>query len=625
MEEDCPAPVVETNDIASAHSPAAPMETLPTATGDGSHAGIAELALEPTDNTAGVLPPPHAESVSLDGRNTVASAGNEALADANYAADEQAPGEQGQRKSDENCANHEDVNDHQDVEDDDRDDDTDDDDDGGGKEEDDDVASGSDSDENSSSSASSEDDGLVEEIRAALLRSPGQDGGGDDEDADDDDLERSHGGKARGVQSKNELDLGSLPIDTDLAKAEEYLKQPDAQIMLCGTVKSILTSDKLLVIESCTPMAGEAPPRVLDTESVLCTEGRVAIGKVFETFGPVARPYYSLRFASAEQIQKKGVAVGCAVYLVPELSRFVLPDSIRTRGCDASNFYDEEIDAEQLEFSDDEAESAALRTKKNRKRDDAGGDTRARGGGGGGGDLRGRAGGNRGTQRSRGYSRPTHSGQGMTSAPPVPPPQSSTPVYGGNHNPGHLGGQAEASRLSVVGQNVTQQTLYGAGYSVPGHGFSAQPMYGNSFAGAGGTNSGQFHHPFMYLQQVQQTNMQPLQQGQQYTYQNASYGPQGPVHQPAMSGHYEFPYPQAHPHMYGQHASGAPPMAFFPGQSGRAEPGGSVPAGEIRGYMMQPPTLQGVGPVPPTVESRNYTSEGNNRQDPSAGYPYNRQ
>ena len=52
------------------------------------------------------------------------------------------------------------------------------------------------------------------------------------------------------------------------------------------------------------------------------------------------------------------------VFHVPGRSRFVAVDSIRIKGSDASNLYDEEPAVYELEFSDDEAEAAHKRNLK---------------------------------------------------------------------------------------------------------------------------------------------------------------------------------------------------------------------------------------------------------------------
>ena len=44
--------------------------------------------------------------------------------------------------------------------------------------------------------------------------------------------------------------------------------------------------------------------------------------KIFETFGPVSCPLYSVRFNSAEHIAEHGVEIGAKVYYVPNVSEW---------------------------------------------------------------------------------------------------------------------------------------------------------------------------------------------------------------------------------------------------------------------------------------------------------------
>ncbi|CCU97600.1 unnamed protein product [Malassezia sympodialis ATCC 42132] len=104
---------------------------------------------------------------------------------------------------------------------------------------------------------------------------------------------------------------------------------------------------------------------VLDSESLLCFEDGSVLGLVYETFGSVKQPMYSIRFRSAEDIDQNVVQEKKPVYFLPASSTYVLTRLIRTKGSDASNVWDEEVADDEVEYSDDEAEAAAK--KKNKK------------------------------------------------------------------------------------------------------------------------------------------------------------------------------------------------------------------------------------------------------------------
>lgn len=97
--------------------------------------------------------------------------------------------------------------------------------------------------------------------------------------------------------------------------------------------------------------------KVLDEESLLVLEDRSILGLIFETFGRVSQPMYSVRFDTLEKIDEKRISIGKKVYLVPKYSKYVFTKELRiNKGSDASNIHDEEIDESEQEFSDDQAE-----------------------------------------------------------------------------------------------------------------------------------------------------------------------------------------------------------------------------------------------------------------------------
>ncbi|KAG8702385.1 hypothetical protein FRC08_003523 [Ceratobasidium sp. 394] len=110
--------------------------------------------------------------------------------------------------------------------------------------------------------------------------------------------------------------------------------------------------------------------RALDTDSLLVFEDRRVLGKVFETFGAVKQPLYSVRFPSASTIDKNIIWIGRPVLHVPARSNFVFTEAIaRLKGSDASNLHDEEVGEDQMDFSDDEAEAQWRRNRKEAKRE----------------------------------------------------------------------------------------------------------------------------------------------------------------------------------------------------------------------------------------------------------------
>ncbi|KAK4538351.1 hypothetical protein CDCA_CDCA17G4376 [Cyanidium caldarium] len=141
------------------------------------------------------------------------------------------------------------------------------------------------------------------------------------------------------------------------------LIQPQHQLELCGRITAVV--DGLVVIES-APARNTLSP--LDEGSVLCFADRYPLGEVFETFGSVHRPHYTLRLPATEGSAVQRVVPGIEVYYVVELSRRVDPDRVRVPGCDASNRFSEEVSEEEMEFSDDAKEAVARRSTGSRRR-----------------------------------------------------------------------------------------------------------------------------------------------------------------------------------------------------------------------------------------------------------------
>lgn len=138
----------------------------------------------------------------------------------------------------------------------------------------------------------------------------------------------------------------------------------DMDIVLAGSIFQII--DNVIVVH-CRPGCEYS---TLDQGSLLIYHNREIMGEVFETFGPVARPYYSVRFNDAKEINMEHGKIGASVYYVPayEKTQIVQTETLRKiKGTDASNVYDEELGEDEMEFSDDEKEMQ-FRKKKNKEK-----------------------------------------------------------------------------------------------------------------------------------------------------------------------------------------------------------------------------------------------------------------
>ncbi|EST04988.2 H/ACA ribonucleoprotein complex, subunit Gar1/Naf1 [Kalmanozyma brasiliensis GHG001] len=229
------------------------------------------------------------------------------------------------------------------------------------------------SDSGSSSSDSSDDDDDDDDnVKAAVALA-----------ADDDDDEEGGGpsGSTAPV-TKNEI----LAPQVDQPATQELSEAEKLTLRKLGKVHSIV--DSVVVVEQdvhqnkqadgasasgasvpidSTGRQGERQGEysVLDTGSLLCFEDGKVLGLVFETFGSIHNPMYSIRFASAAAIDRELVKPGETVFYLPSQSTYVLTQLLRQmKGSDASNMWDEEVAEDEIDYSDDEQEAEAKRRAK---------------------------------------------------------------------------------------------------------------------------------------------------------------------------------------------------------------------------------------------------------------------
>ena len=190
----------------------------------------------------------------------------------------------------------------------------------------------------------------------------------DDDDEDDLDGEgnRKSNQQVKYLKTKGEETIDDLPPIEKL----NLVLESSVNLIKIGRVISIV-DNKLVVIQTLKQDTGEAKP--LDEDTILFDENRKGLGKIYETFGPVVSPFYSLRFNLNEI--KEGqlkVDVGSFIYYAPESSKYTKfifnVDELRqVKGSDASWNNDNEPPVECIEYSDDEQERRAKRELKMRR------------------------------------------------------------------------------------------------------------------------------------------------------------------------------------------------------------------------------------------------------------------
>lgn len=128
--------------------------------------------------------------------------------------------------------------------------------------------------------------------------------------------------------TKGELKLKDLPPIEELT-----ISVPESKLVKVGRIVSIV--DVLVVVESIKSM----PP--LDIDCILFRSDGSPLGQIFDVFGSIKEPHYSVRFNSADQISTRGIELEMPVYFLPQpdrsITRFAFLDEIRkNKGTDAS-------------------------------------------------------------------------------------------------------------------------------------------------------------------------------------------------------------------------------------------------------------------------------------------------
>ncbi|MEW5313563.1 MAG: hypothetical protein WDW38_005121 [Sanguina aurantia] len=206
-----------------------------------------------------------------------------------------------------------------------------------------------------------------------------------------DEDEDGGGGGAEGVKlggMKEALGLPEItPLDVEVG--------PNDAIQPAGIVMSVM--DGMIVL------MGSANAPVLSEGSVLVLGDRTPVGRVEEVFGPVATPFYALRYAGAAgSAIPASIAPGSPMFSVLKFSTFISPDELVTSSTAAparpikvaGEHSDPESD-DEVYFSDDEKEAEYQQKQHSTKRRAGeaplgrGGEGAAAAAGGGGGRGRG--------------------------------------------------------------------------------------------------------------------------------------------------------------------------------------------------------------------------------------------
>ena len=170
-------------------------------------------------------------------------------------------------------------------------------------------------------------------------------------DSDDDDEQKALRSRS-GPRTRNELAADELPPIENLT----ITLSDETPIERIGYIRHIIEG-KLLIIESLL----HSPP--LNDDSVLFNSERRSIGLIYETFGPVEKPYYSIRYNDLGNILQRQIQLDQEVFYAPKettYTKYVFVQELRAlKGSDASWEDDNEPPKSAIDYSDDEQERAA--------------------------------------------------------------------------------------------------------------------------------------------------------------------------------------------------------------------------------------------------------------------------
>lgn len=77
---------------------------------------------------------------------------------------------------------------------------------------------------------------------------------------------------------------------------------------------------------------------------------------------------YTVIFNTVEDITALDIKKGDRVFYLPDMTSFIMTNTLNKSGTDASNMFDEEVGEDELNFSDDEKELLFKKQNSDKKR-----------------------------------------------------------------------------------------------------------------------------------------------------------------------------------------------------------------------------------------------------------------
>ena len=135
----------------------------------------------------------------------------------------------------------------------------------------------------------------------------------------------------------------------------------------CGTVKNIIENEILMTCINNNVL------KVLNLDNIIFLSDKTCIGFIDDVIGQINNPVYAIKLYPnlIEQKIIEKINIGDKLFFCSNRANVINAIELKnkSKGCDASNAFDEEVSEDEKDYSDDEEEvQAKIRRKKNKKR-----------------------------------------------------------------------------------------------------------------------------------------------------------------------------------------------------------------------------------------------------------------
>ena len=157
----------------------------------------------------------------------------------------------------------------------------------------------------------------------------------------------------------NEKERKDYPIPFDITLEDKFEE--------CGIVKNIIENEILMIAINNNVL------KVLNLDNIIFLSDKKSIGFIDDVIGQIDNPVYAIKLYPSiidEKIVEK-INPGDKLFFCSNRANVINAIELKnkSKGCDASNAFDEEVGEDEKDYSDDEEEvQAKIRRKKNKKK-----------------------------------------------------------------------------------------------------------------------------------------------------------------------------------------------------------------------------------------------------------------